>query len=161
MAKSDALAQLKDIHLPSPIQWWPLAPGWYGLMIALGVLIIWVMYLMHRRSVRLLPKKQALELIAQYQKQYDNDRNAQLASARVSELLRRVALVYFPRTTVASLHGEEWIDFLTRTGKHNDFSPIKSMLLDSPFKVSDALDLKPLFTRATIWIKQRKSSCLN
>ncbi|MBL4711699.1 MAG: DUF4381 domain-containing protein [Gammaproteobacteria bacterium] len=35
---------LKDIHLPEPILWWPLAPGWWMvialLFVAVGLLVI-------------------------------------------------------------------------------------------------------------------------
>ncbi len=39
----------------------------------------------------------------------DND------SVALAEILRRTALVAFPRADVAALHGERWLDFLDRT----------------------------------------------
>ena len=37
---------LKDLHLPAEIGWWPLAPGWWGVIAVLAVVaaavILWV-----------------------------------------------------------------------------------------------------------------------
>lgn len=161
MAKADPLAQLKDIHLPEPISWWPLAIGWYGLMVLIFLLIFAIAYLMHKRHINALAKNKALELLKTYKEQYQKDNNAQLTSARISELLRRVALVYYPRAQVASIHGEDWVEFLNQTSKGVNFKPVKEMLLDSPFKTAETINLKPLITRAELWIKQRGVPCLN
>lgn len=161
MAETDALTQLKDIHLPEAIGWWPLAPGWYVVMLLMLLLIAGVGYLIHKKHLNSLAKNQALKILDSYSEQYEKDRNVQLTSARISELLRRVALVYYPRREVASLHGDEWIVFLNKTGKKVDFTPVKAMLLDSPFKTAETINLKPLITRARLWIKQRGVPCSN
>ena len=161
MAKADVLAQLKDIHLPDSIGWWPLAPGWYGLMLMILITAVALASLLRKRHRNALAKNQALKLLNSYTVQYEKDRNAQLASARISELLRRVALVYYPRAVVASLHSEAWIEFLNETGKGVDFKPVKSMLLDSPFKTKETVDLQPLITQAQLWIQQRRVPCSN
>lgn len=161
MAKVDALAQLKDIHLPLPIGWWPLAPGWYGVMILVLIVSAGIVTLVRRRRRTRQPKKQALALLQVYTAQYTQDYNAQLASARISELLKRVALVYYPRQQVASIHGQAWIQFLNQTGSKVDFEPVKDLLLDVPFKPNEQTDLQPLIKQAQLWIKQRKVPCLN
>lgn len=161
MAKEDALSQLKDIHLPDPVTLWPLAPGWYVVIALVLILIIWLAYLVNKWHFNALAKKQALNLLKMYKKQYEEDKNTQLLSARISELLRRVALVYYPRQEVASLHGDAWLDFLNKTSKGIDFKPVKSMLLESPFKTAESVNLQPLITRSQLWIKQRSVPCLN
>ena len=161
MAKSDPLTQLKDIHLPEPVGLWPIAPGWYGLavLVLLGILVL--TYFIHRQHKNARAKKQALQLLDTYKTQYVHDGNAQLMSSRISELLKQVALVYFPRREVASLHGEAWIEFLNNTSKGIDFNPVKLMLLEIPFKSTATLDLTPLIIKAAQWIKQRNTPCSN
>lgn len=161
MAEEQVLAQLKDIHLPKAIGWWPLAPGWYLVAVVLTVVLAIVVYLSHKRYKNGLPKKQALQLLTRYEQQYQKDGNAQLASARISELLKRVALVYYPRTQVASMHGERWLEFLKQNSKNIDFNAVKAMLLESPFKTSERIDLLPLIHCARLWIKQRRAPCSN
>ncbi len=161
MVDSDPLAQLKDIHLPTPIGWWPLAPGWYLLLALVLFLTIILAYAVYKRHRHALPKKQALLLLNNYQKQYEQEQNGTQTSAYISELLRRVALVYYPREHVASLHGEEWLKFLNKTGKGIDFNLVKDLLLDAPFQTGKTMDLKPLFSTAQLWIKQRRVPCSN
>ncbi|PWY56550.1 DUF4381 domain-containing protein [Legionella qingyii] len=161
MANTDPLTQLKDIHLPTPIGWWPVAPGWYiliGLILFLAMTFAYGIYKKHRNA---LAKKQALLLLDNYQSQYEKEQNGALTSAHISELLRRVALVYYPREQVASLHGEEWLKFLNETSKNIDFNLVKDLLLDAPFKTREIMDLKPLFHAAQLWIKQRGVPCSN
>lgn len=56
MANTDPLAQLKDIHLPTPIGWWPLAPGWYILMGLILFLVIIFAYGVYKRYRNALAK---------------------------------------------------------------------------------------------------------
>ena len=39
---------LKDIHLPEAIGWWPLAPGWWILLLLIGLLIFAVVIWLRR-----------------------------------------------------------------------------------------------------------------
>lgn len=161
MDKTEALAQLKDIHLPPPIHWWPLAPGWYLLILLMALFTAWSLNKLYRRYLRAQPKRMALKLLAEYQQSYEKDKNSQMTSARLSELLRRVALAYYPRSQVASLKGEAWIEFLNQSAKNVDFRSVKNMLLELPFQSKQKTSLKPLFTRTEAWIKQQGGSCSN
>ena len=80
---------------------------------------------------------------------------------KISELLRRVALVYFPREEVASLKGEAWLTFLSRTSKRIDFNQLRDYLLEFPYQAAREIDLQPLFYGAKEWIKQRRVPCSN
>ncbi|MFJ1269639.1 DUF4381 domain-containing protein [Legionella lytica] len=158
--QSDPLAQLKDIHLPDAISWWPLAPGWYGLITLVVLLIAVLAAYLYRHHSYALAKKQALLLLANYHEDYEKEHNTSSSSAQISELLRRVALVYYPRTEVASLHGEAWLQFLNQTSTGIDFNAVRTLLLDAPFKAVDTgMDLNPLFSHAQRWIKQRGVPC--
>jgi len=161
VAKTDPLAQLKDIHLPDPVGWWPLAPGWY-LLLFLGLcLTIALFCFINKRRRHALAKNQAIALLNTYEKLYEEEQNTALTSSLISELLRRVALTYYPRTEVASLHGDAWLHFLNQTSKGIEFDSVREALLDAPFKTECHQDLKLLFHKARLWIKQRKVPCSN
>ncbi|MFC3909801.1 DUF4381 domain-containing protein [Legionella dresdenensis] len=160
MPDAAPLAQLRDIHIPQPVGWWPLAPGWYVLIIllvlGLTAIIIWACR-KHRQG---RARREALKMLADYYQQYLQQQQKPAAiSARISELLRRVALAHFPRSNVAGLQGEAWIEFLNQTGKNINFNAVRDNLLLLPYQNAvDTVNLKPLFTRAEAWIKQRRKS---
>lgn len=156
LSESPSLATLRDIHLPDPIGWWPLAPGWYGLMLFVVALLCLVIFFGYQAYQYRMPKRQALRLLTQYQKQYVLDHNASLACTRVSELLKRVALVYFPRSQVAGLQGDAWLHFLSQTGKKLDFFTVRCELLEAPYcSHTEISSLSTLFGLAAHWIRQR------
>ncbi|WP_419419667.1 DUF4381 domain-containing protein [Legionella sp. D16C41] len=156
------LAKLHDIHLPNPIGWWPLAPGWYiliGLIIIIVSLLITIAYRYYKYG---RAKRQAYQLLAKYEQDYLQNSDTSTTCAKVSELLRRVALAYFPRQEVASLQGEAWINFLNNSSKDINFNAVRQYLLEMPYQnQSQKANLKPLFTRAYAWIKQRGIPCSN
>lgn len=156
------LAQLRDIHLPAPIGWWPLAPGWYGLAGLILLMILTGLFFFHRHYLNGRAKRHALRLLESYRQQYPHSANSQLTSARVSELLKRVALVYFPRQKVAGLQGDSWLSFLNNTATGLDFKQIQTELLQLPYQpASSDINLNLLFTLAKSWISQRRKPCLN
>jgi hypothetical protein len=162
VAESQAiLTKLHDIKLPSPIGWWPLAPGWYLLLALILILITVLIYLARRAYLNARPKRQALQLLEAYKQEYQREHNSQACSMKISELLRRVALVYFPREEVASLQGEAWLNFLTKTSKKIDFKKLQAYLLETPYQPASTVDLQPLFHSAKAWIKQRGAPCLS
>lgn len=158
---NQALAQLRDIHLPQPIGWWPLAPGWYVLVVLAVLAISITSFYVYRFYVSGRARRQALQLLNVYVQEYQRDNNSQLISAKISELLRRVALVYFPRKDVASLQGESWITFLNSTGKSINFNSVRECLVELPYQQQAQANIKPLLTRARAWIKQRRRPCLD
>lgn len=155
------LARLRDIHLPPPVGWWPLAVGWY----ALGSLLLLILAITLYYGIRCYQnghfKRQALQLLNNYQQQYQVKGNSQFSAACVSELLKRVALVYFPRKDVASLQGQSWLQFLNMTAKGLDFKQVQHELLEIPYQPATDNDLSLLFALSQQWIKQRRGKCLN
>lgn len=157
-----SLQHLRDIHLPAPVHGWPLAPG-YFIMALLCLLtiacIVWgVKYYRKRGQV----KREALQLLTTYEQRYAISRDSQESSTAVSELLKRVALSYYPRQRVASLQGEEWLLFLCDTSKHVDFQRVRDALLEWPYQPPHAHhDMTPVFELARTWIEQRRKPCSN
>ena len=103
------LVQLLDLLVPVPeppvILLWPEteAWGWGGLvLVAIGLLLI-RRWLQHRRANAY--RRAALREIAA----------ARQSPVVLAEILRRTALVAFPRSEVAGLYGDDWLAFLDRT----------------------------------------------
>lgn len=113
--QADSLAGLRDIHLPEAVSFWPLAPGWWiALAFVLALAVGTHFYLRaRRRSLR----RAALAAMAGVEARYAEDADVFRLALQLSMLLRRVALERFRRRDVASLHGDDWSNFLLRTGR--------------------------------------------
>lgn len=158
---SDPLAQLRDIHLPEVIGWWPLALGWIALFVLGFSLCLLALFYIRRHYHRGRARREGLRLLMQYEKEYQQGASPQLVSAQISDILRRMALVYFPREEIAGLQGELWLDFLNKSGKGLNFNEVRECLLLLPYQPEQAADLSPLFVCAKSWVKQRRGRCLN
>jgi len=111
MNATDPLAQLRGIHLPEPIGFWPPAPGWWmvvGFIVA-AVVTTAVVVARRRRSLA----RHALREVARVEAAHAG---VQDTAAALSELMRRVAIQRFGAERVAALSGAEWERFLVGSG---------------------------------------------
>lgn len=104
----DLLSQLRDLQLP-PVSALP-APGWWMLGAGLVLLCTFVLFAF-RRFQRYGWQRQARNELGVLRAQVGNVPVRQSLSA-LSTLVRRVALVARPRHSIASLHGEAWLNQL-------------------------------------------------
>ena len=154
--QADPLNTLRDIHMPPPISWWPLAPGWWIASVIVIVLAAFLIAYWVRRSRRARAKKAALAELMQLKAQYQHTKNGSVV-ADISLLLRRAALAYFPRSRVASLHSYTWLQFLDSCGNTHAFTQgTGRLLLHASYKPTEKLTASPqqineLFLLAKQW----------
>lgn len=152
MDKNELLLNLRDIHLPLDVSVFPLAPFWYVAFFLL-FLGTGIFYIVHRKGQI---KREAIKLLDAYENQYSNVNNS-IAAQKVSQILKRVALCYFPKEQVASLHGEQWIRFLDSSSKNKlNFAQIRALLIELPYKQNAEANTDVLFRKAKSWIKLRR-----
>ena len=105
---------LRDLHLPEPVGWWPLAPGWWLLILLAIIAIAYGLVRAYQRRQRNAARRYALRELARYEAEYLEHRDPVTLGKQLSELLRRSMLAYAPRTEVAGLTGEAWLRWLDR-----------------------------------------------
>ncbi len=154
------LAQLRDIHLPQAISWWPPAPGYGLLLLILVAAVLMALFFYRTRQARHL-RKQALSQLTHLQRIHREHLNVSITAAQISLLLKQVALQYYPRSHVAALQGEAWLDFLKQTSKKIPFESARITLLEAPFCAQCNENIDSLFIVAHAWIKQRSRLWLN
>ncbi len=117
---------LRDIHLPQSIGWWPPAIGWWLLAVLIPLLCFLIFYL-YKRITRKTAIKTAKKLLDKIKKDSSLDNMHKLIA--LSELLRRVAISISPREQVASLTGKAWLKYLDSTILGTPFSKLPGALL--------------------------------
>lgn len=150
-AAASPLDQLRDIHLPEPISWWPLAPGWWILIIGGCLLLGWLISIFYRRYNAKLYRRQALKKLHQLALTEDSDQVGALF-----ELLRQTAISAYPNRHPGSQSIDSFIGFMQRSCKKAVFDQLnvdldKALYAGSPLS-RDEIDR--LFVDAKIWIVQ-------
>jgi len=120
-----SLDLLNDIVQPQAVGWWPPAPGWYVLMVLLGVASLVLAWRAWQKRKQNQYRRLALQELAAIRDKGDGE-----ALGRIPVLLKRTALSAWPRSIVASMTGPDWHQFLDRTGGTNEFGTGAGQVLD-------------------------------
>lgn len=149
-----ASLDLRDIHAAAPAEFWPPAPGWWLLAALLALVLVYIVvtlvnvYRRRRQRQRILAGLQQLENTAH--------ENIGQFTAAISALLRRVALMRYARTDVASLSGLAWLEFLDDTGGNGAFvNGPGSALATAPYAANpEPPSRQALLALARRWIRR-------
>ena len=128
MAKAQELTKLHDIHLPEPISWWPLAPGWWGLLLIVLAALVGFWFWYRRPSQRL--RRSGLRELATIESTTVGD--AALAQA-LEHLVRRYAVARYGRAAVAGLSGSRWLAFAIAHGAAQWQGPTGESMLQAAY----------------------------
>jgi Domain of unknown function (DUF4381) len=162
-----ALQTLHDIAEPVTPAFWPPAPGWYFVFVAVLLLIALAAVRSWRRWQAGAYRRQALRELAALRDSAHSISPQQRIGA-LATLLRRVALYGAPRENLASLSGDAWIDYLSKHSKHsmarpNDgvakllsLGPYAKLAADEQGGKSQRDDMDAAFAYVAEWIAQHR-----
>ena len=157
MSVDNPLVNLKDIHLPPPVSFWPPAPGWWILAVLLISSLFFGGVLFYRRHKKRKPKTEALRILKDLQILYQNSQDEMVSLRNLSNLLRRTALTFYDNDEVASLQGSSWLEFLDKTGKTKEFSQGAGKVLgNEEFQQKVNPDMTALFLLVKNWISSSR-----
>lgn len=148
------LSNLRDIVLPPPVSYWPPAPGWWilaaALLAGLALLVARAVVRYRRDAYR----RQALRELAALPAPLDA-----AGAQSLSAILKRAALVAFPRTDVAALTGAAWLRFLDSSGRMQAFESgsaarLAEIALGEPVTADD----KDIRAAARNWIRRHRAA---
>jgi len=140
-----SLANLRDIAEPPPVPWWPPAPGWWWLMTIVGLIVVVAAVQAWRRWSANAYRRAAL-------RELRGSKNV----ASIAELLKRTALVAYPRARVASLTGVAWIQWLAETGGQPVPAGVIQALTVGSYTGREFGDVSELAAFAAEWIRDHK-----
>ena len=151
--------QLAPVIPPEAVSFWPPQPGWYVLLFLILILIGFGIfkYVNYKRknSYRLLAIKEIDNL---------SSKDPSIAELDLlNTILKATALQGYPRSVVASLHGEEWLNFLDSKATGSNFNEVGDILVNSSFHKAETLEIKSqqwtnLLAMSKYWIKKHKAN---
>ncbi|WP_161957559.1 DUF4381 domain-containing protein [Mariprofundus sp. EBB-1] len=175
-ADTDPLAQLRDIHLPDAISWWPLAPGWWMLFALILIIIAALFYYLRWRDIQknkpiIFSTQQVMQAalleLTNIEKVHAetealSDGQARQIVADISQLLRRCAVqltqIDNNPNSVAGLTGDAWLSWLDeRWDRHDFMQGVGRILIDAPYQngFSQNDTLIELLTLCRDWLEQQ------
>lgn len=106
--------ELHDIEGLDPISYWPLASGWW-MVIALIAAILFAIgwFLIKKWNFHNSWRKEALVHLDLLEKNL-SEASCHETLITLSETMRRIALMRFPRSECAALNDEDWLDWLQK-----------------------------------------------
>lgn len=115
------LDQLQPLILPAPVDWWPLAPGWWLFLLLIPALGwgIWRLRTVLPVRARERSSEQALDPVrvaalaelASLPKPYDGA-PAGAWLQQINGLLKRLCRNHYPHSQSHTLNGRKWLAFL-------------------------------------------------
>ncbi len=143
------------------MSWWPLAPGWWILAAAILVCVIAGVYFIWRKRRDNRYRRLALAELDQLYLAFQQHQDSLKFLQQLSQLLRRAALVAFPRDQVAALNGEDWVKFLADSANMPVFSDqYKQLLSCGLYQPHPSYESEQLRDHCRQWIGKHKRSLL-
>jgi hypothetical protein len=140
-----SLDRLHDIVEPAVVPWWPPGPGWFIVFGLAGMLLAIAAWRLIRHHLRNRYRREALKEL---------DGMNQVAD--VATLVKRVALLAWPREQVASLTGPDWLAFLDASGRTTDFTNGPGRILAHAAYHRPAPPSDALMELARRWIRHHR-----
>ena len=142
-----SLDNLRDIVVPPPVPWWPPAAGWWVVMALLSGTLVVIIY----RSWRTWQANA-------YRRAAIRELQSATTVAQVAAVLKRTALVAFPRVDIAALSGSAWFEWLGKTGAGRVSDSVALALTQGVFETVEAGDIQEVRAFASGWIKHHQVS---
>jgi len=124
--------QLHDIHVPEQVSDFPIAPGWWILLVLIVITALWVLKNIRQKKQLNAVKNRALASLAN---------NHTLSAKESITLLKWAAMHYFSRQQLAKLYGEGFQTFLIKQipDKYRDsFTRLSTAGFQAQYQAEDA-----------------------
>jgi hypothetical protein len=128
--------ELRDIHLPDPISWWPPAIGWWIVAaILLAAIVIPILYRRYTTANQRTPLFLARAELERVRSLWLEQRDFQVLLTDLSIWLRRASMSFSSRRQAASLTGQDWQQFLDDVAGEPIFTAdAGQFILDAPYR---------------------------
>ena len=160
------LENLRDIHTPEAIGWWPLAVGWWvlaGLFLCLIICFAIRRYLLWKQNAY---RRYALAAANHLQKKYDADYDSVFYIEHANQLLKRVMLkLHSPAQSghsgnysenLAELSGKRWVQALNQHTNLPFSEQATDALVNQVYRAEPNIDVASFHDELVRWVRSHQ-----
>ncbi|MEM7360810.1 MAG: DUF4381 domain-containing protein [Pseudomonadota bacterium] len=148
--------QLRDVHLPDAVSWWPLAPGWWVAGALLLLILIASGLLLRRHVQRNRYRKTALRELENSFSKWEIDQDTGTYLHRANEVLKRTLLHISPAREIARQSGNAWIELLQRHAKRELSEVTQQALAGEHYRPDPRADIDNVHPQLLGWIRTHR-----
>lgn len=158
------LAQLRDIQLPEPVSWWPLAPGWWFVIASCLAILIGVVLMVVRHQKRNRYRRLAMnELEESLQRWHNNTSDSAYSNGdyieKANDVLRRTVKHVSHDSSLTSQSGQQWADTLQSFSKKHTLSEnSRFALTEACYHAEPDVDIDELHQQLCQWLQSHKAT---
>lgn len=142
---------LRDIHLPDAVSWWPLAPGWWLLAVLVVALALLAWHRLSRPGRKPL-RALSLDELARIRAAVDAGEDGHAALNELAGLLRRILISYRGRDGYADSTGTAWAAQLRELSPAGFTDADLELLVAARYRREVDADLAALLDACERWI---------
>lgn len=152
--------QLRDVHLPETISWWPLAWGWWVLITVLVLATATSSYFIYKNRAKNQYRKLATSSLKQSYESWKLSNNKQDYLHAANDVLKRCVLHNKQHSSLATLTGHAWITQLNQWAK----SPLSEMATNALafecYRANPESDIDALHTELIRWLETHQTDSI-
>lgn len=148
--------QLRGLHLPDAVSWWPPAPGWWILLvIVLLLLVLGVWYLLRKQRDNRYRKLALAELQTAHSQWLTTQNNSQYVQS-ASAIIKRAIIATGAHTSIASLTGQPWIQTINNWAKEPLSEQSSQALMEAGYRADPEVDTEELHQQLGFWLRSHR-----
>lgn len=147
--------QLRDVHLPAEVSWWPLAIGWWLVLAIVVLLAVVLSVLMFKKWRANRYRNSALSELTNAHARWQSDRNSGHYLATVNELLKKV-MTSLGQTSNVSKSGSRWTKSLNTLVKTPLSEATQHALAFECYAAEPDVNIDELHADVVNWITEHR-----
>lgn len=153
-AAETQILPLRDIKLPAEPGFWPLAPGWWILLVVVLLIGIFLLIKWYRHQQRKKRWMAINDQLSTLEFEFRKNQDAQQLLSGISLFLRRFVKFQLKQPDATSLNGADWVEHLNQLDSQQTFSPFQTALTQGAFQAHCEYDTDGLLNTTRAFIKR-------
>ena len=145
--------QLRDVHLPEAISWWPLAWGWWLILGLILLIVTTSVFFFYKKRQKNRYRGLAITSLEIAYSNWSDNQNNQAYLHQANDILKRCVLHVSKSAPLATQTGQTWVAELNNWGKKALSEKTQNALGFECYQAAPSSDIKALHTELMYWLK--------